>query len=123
MNGKTVITGAVVAGVAVATALVYFWHESPTTDHARYTVDEYRRNDSLRHQQFQRCTNDPGTLGKTPDCINALEAVRVAGWGDSKTRFRPSPWSTKAECLEALREKSEQIRASACNKLPNKAQR
>jgi hypothetical protein len=123
MNGKTAVAVVIVAGVAVATALMHFRHESPTMDHARYTVDEYRRDTHLREQQFQRCTNDPGTLGKAPDCINALEAERIEGMGHSETRFRPSPWSTKAECLEALREKSEQIRASACNKLPDKAQR
>ena len=28
-----------------------------------------------------RCTNDPGTLSKTPDCINAQEAERLEGYG------------------------------------------
>jgi hypothetical protein len=43
---------------------------------AQHTVAEYRANGDLRREQFARCTNDPGTLGKTPDCINAREAER-----------------------------------------------
>ena len=48
--------------------------EPPTAEH---TVAEYRSNADLRRGQFARCTNDPGTLGKTPDCVNAREAQRV----------------------------------------------
>jgi hypothetical protein len=41
---------------------------------AQHTVGEYQSNPDLRREQFARCANDPGTLGKTPDCVNAREA-------------------------------------------------
>ena len=44
---------------------------------AKHTLAEYRSNADLRHEQFAHCTNDPGTLGKTPDCVNAREAQRL----------------------------------------------
>jgi hypothetical protein len=44
---------------------------------AQHTVAEYRANADLRREQFARCTNNPGTLGKTPDCVNAREAQRL----------------------------------------------
>src|SRR6267154_2621325 len=44
---------------------------------ARHTVAEYRSNPDLRREQFARCANDPGALGKTPDCTNAREAQRL----------------------------------------------
>jgi hypothetical protein len=44
---------------------------------AQHTVAEFRSNPDLRRAQFARCTNDPGTLGKTPDCVNAREAQRL----------------------------------------------
>jgi hypothetical protein len=48
---------------------------------ARHTVDEYRANKSLRNEMFQACIHDPGTLGSTPDCINAREAERLESMG------------------------------------------
>ncbi|MGH8239316.1 MAG: EexN family lipoprotein, partial [Steroidobacteraceae bacterium] len=48
---------------------------SPAPEQARYTVDEYRANAELRHAQVARCQSDPGTLKKTPDCINAQQAA------------------------------------------------
>lgn len=43
---------------------------------AHHTVAEYRAHADLRREQFARCADDPGTLGETPDCINAREAQR-----------------------------------------------
>jgi hypothetical protein len=48
---------------------------------ARHTVADYRADKSLRQQTFKQCTNDPGTLKATPDCINALEAERMESYG------------------------------------------
>jgi hypothetical protein len=48
---------------------------SPNT--ARHTVADYRASAALRRQELDACSNDPGTLGKTPDCVNALEASRL----------------------------------------------
>ncbi len=50
---------------------------SPTPESARHTVDDYRADEMLRDATLERCANDPGTLGKTPDCINAKQAERL----------------------------------------------
>ena len=44
---------------------------------AHHTVSEYRADAVLRHQQMAACANDPGTLGATPDCVNAQQASRL----------------------------------------------
>ena len=50
-------------------------------DTAHHTVEQYRADKSLRQKMFKKCTNDPGTLRKTPDCINAQEAERLESYG------------------------------------------
>jgi hypothetical protein len=50
-------------------------------DVARHTVEEYRADKPLRQEMFKTCVNDPGTLRKTPDCINAQEAERLESYG------------------------------------------
>ena len=50
---------------------------SPSAVTARHTVSEYRADAVLRHQQMAECANDPGTLGATPDCVNAQQASRL----------------------------------------------
>lgn len=62
----TIKCSVIVFGIAVAGC-------SP--DRARYTVDEYRADATLRHSQMERCKGDPGSLAKTPDCINARQAA------------------------------------------------
>jgi hypothetical protein len=44
---------------------------------ASHTVADYRAHPDLRREELARCSNDPGTLGRTPDCINAREAGRL----------------------------------------------
>lgn len=56
-------------------------------EHAQYTVEEYRANDALRHAQVERCRNDPGSLAKTPDCINARQAAAF----EDRVRLRDAP--------------------------------
>jgi hypothetical protein len=34
---------------------------------------------------MKTCLNDPGTLERTPDCVNAKEAERRAGIGSLKS--------------------------------------
>jgi hypothetical protein len=60
---------------------------SPQPEAARYTVDEYRRDDFLRHAQVARCRQDPGTLRNNPDCINAEAAASL----EDRTRLRDAP--------------------------------
>ncbi len=54
---------------------------APAPDRARHTVEDYRHAGRLRQKVVDDCTNDPGTLGRSPDCINALEAERLVGVG------------------------------------------
>ena len=61
---------------------------------AQHTVAEYRANAALRREQFARCVNDPGSLGRTPDCINAQEASRLEDIGsvrDTPPIHLPTP--------------------------------
>ena len=64
---------------------------APSPSKARHTVQAYRADAALRRDQIMRCANDPGTLGRTPDCINAGEAQRLEGIGSFKDRFQPKP--------------------------------
>ena len=50
-------------------------------DVAHHTVEDYRANKTLRQETFKTCTNDPGRLSKTPDCVNAQEAERLESYG------------------------------------------
>jgi hypothetical protein len=50
-------------------------------DAAHHTVEQYRADKSLRQEVFGKCANNPGTLGSTPDCINAREAERLESYG------------------------------------------
>lgn len=54
---------------------------SQETARARYTVEDYRANDAMREAKVKECANDPGTLGKTPDCVNALRAASLESRG------------------------------------------
>jgi hypothetical protein len=48
---------------------------------ARHSVEQYRADKALRQAVVGNCANDPGTLGSTPDCINAREAERLESYG------------------------------------------
>jgi hypothetical protein len=54
---------------------------APAPDRARHTVEDYRKGRELRQQELDSCNNDPGSLWKTSDCVNAREAERIAGVG------------------------------------------
>ena len=54
---------------------------SREADVARHTVEEYRADKTLRQEMFKQCANDPGTLEKTPDCVNVREAERLESYG------------------------------------------
>lgn len=54
---------------------------------ARYTVEEYRADAELRQAQLARCRDDPGTLAKSPDCVNAERAALV----EDRARLRELP--------------------------------
>jgi hypothetical protein len=65
-------------GIAIASlSVLALGGCSPVPDGARHTVADYRANAALRRQSLEACSNDLGSLGKTPDCVNALEASRL----------------------------------------------
>jgi hypothetical protein len=89
------------AGVAVAICLVCCSREP---EPARHTVIEYRANPTLRREEFARCSNDPGTLGKTPDCINVRQATLLEDSGSVRDfppiRLPPPPKQAPADRRE-----------------------
>jgi len=54
---------------------------APAPDTARHSVEDYATDPPLRHDTLARCAADPGTLGKTPDCVNVKEAERRVSIG------------------------------------------
>jgi hypothetical protein len=54
---------------------------APSPDPTAHTVAYYREHIEARDAKIAVCSNDPGTLGRTPDCVNALEASRIEGIG------------------------------------------
>ena len=46
-----------------------------------HTVDWYLAHGSDRNAMVERCANDPGTLERTPDCVNAVAAAQQADVG------------------------------------------
>jgi len=75
-------------GLLAVGAVLIFTSCARQSEQAQHTVAEYRANPGLRREQLARCTNDPGTLGKTPDCVNAWEAQREEDVGS--VRDNPS---------------------------------
>jgi hypothetical protein len=54
---------------------------APAPDRATHTVEDYKRDVQLRREELARCTTDPGSLGKSADCVNVREAERSVGIG------------------------------------------
>lgn len=53
---------------------------APSPDQHR-TVEFYRANAEARQTKVAECANDPGALGKTPDCVNARQAAAIEDVG------------------------------------------
>ena len=54
---------------------------APVPKHAGYSVAFYRGHPTVLTSMLARCTNDPGGLGRTPDCIDARVAARIESIG------------------------------------------
>ena len=48
------------------------------------TVDEYLKEPDLRKKVFAACANDPGRKASDPNCVNALQAERIASSGTGR---------------------------------------
>lgn len=55
---------------------------APSPEPPHQTVEYYRANREAREARVAECANDPGVLGKTPDCINAKQAAQIEGIGN-----------------------------------------
>src|SRR3989441_165343 len=49
---------------------------APVPDQAN-TVTYYRAHATERGAQLKKCVDEPGSIGRTPDCVNAREAARL----------------------------------------------
>ena len=54
---------------------------APVPNRAQHSVAYYRAHAAALKETLSRCTNDPGSLGRTPDCVNARLAARIGGIG------------------------------------------
>lgn len=68
-------------GLGIAVTVVSAAGCAPAPDQAQHTVQEYRLDQALRHEELARCANDPGALRTQADCENAREAEWEAGIG------------------------------------------
>lgn len=76
---REVLAAAVVLIVLIIVAC------TPASPSARYTVEQYRSDQTLRLAQLKRCTRYPATVGQSAECINAREAERLEGIGSFQT--------------------------------------
>jgi hypothetical protein len=56
---------------------------APAPDRAN-TVAYYREHATEREAALKKCADDPGSFGRRPDCVNALEAARLEGIGSQR---------------------------------------
>ena len=54
---------------------------APAPDRASHTVEEYKQDTPLRREELARCTNDPGSLKDSADCVNVREAEKSVSFG------------------------------------------
>jgi hypothetical protein len=69
------------------------------------TVSYFQAHPKEREAVFKRCADDPGTLGKTAECVNAERAEEVAGIGSFRhlapMQFRPVPGARAKKAADA----------------------
>jgi len=94
---------------------------TPSPDPAHQTVEYYRANPEARESRVAECANDPGTMGKTPDCINAKQAAQIEGIGNLRD-LPPMGLSKDAEERSRRTEPSNDSTESGTkDSLPHKA--
>ncbi len=66
---------------SVATTLALMLTGCFEKEKATLDVEWYKTHDSERAAKLKECSNDPGTLKDTPNCVNAVEAERQLSSG------------------------------------------
>lgn len=49
------------------------------------TVEWYKTHDNEREEKIAECSNDPGTLKETPNCVNAIQAANQLSSGSLRS--------------------------------------
>ena len=77
---------------------------APSAGPAR-TVSYFQAHPKEREAVFKRCADDPGTLGKTAECVNAEQAEEIAGIGSfghlAPMQFPPIPGARATQGADA----------------------
>jgi hypothetical protein len=50
-------------------------------EEATHTVDYYRSHAEMREAKLRDCSNDPGSLGDSPNCVNVRRAEELESLG------------------------------------------
>ncbi len=58
---------------------------APVPDLGTQTVDYYTGHAKERQTMLEQCQNNPGELGSSPNCVNAISAARLAGQGSLRS--------------------------------------
>jgi hypothetical protein len=58
---------------------------APVPDRATQTVDYYTGHAKERQMMLEQCQNNPGEIARSPNCVNAMAAARLAGQGSLRT--------------------------------------
>ena len=78
--------------ILVATGLAALTLAACSPGETPHDVAYYRDHADDRAAQMAKCRNDPGNLGKTPNCLNALradaDAASEKAWTLPKTESR-----------------------------------
>lgn len=68
------------------------------------TVSYFQAHAQEREALFKRCADDPGTLGKTAECVNVSRAEEIEGIGSwshlAPLHFPPVPGATKKKAAD-----------------------
>lgn len=84
---------------------------APAPEPTHQTVEYYRANREAREAIVAECANDPGSLGKTPDCINAKQAASIEGIGN----LRDLPPLNLPETIPGQRDSDERRSSDSSN--------
>lgn len=92
-------------GLWFATVLPLICAACGSSSGSARTVSYFQAHPSEREMIFKRCADDPGSLGKTPECVNAEQAEAIAGIGSFRhlapMQFPPVPGARVRKSTQA----------------------